>query len=43
MIFRCLDGPMDGAIYVLNKVGEVSTNRKPDGCPDCEGVKGPVT
>ena len=35
MILKCLDGPMDGAVYVLSKKTEQpeerSTNRKPDG------------
>jgi len=35
MILKCLDGPMDGAHYVLSRKTEDpeerSTNRKPDG------------
>lgn len=35
MILKCLDGPMDGVVYVLSKntaePSERSTNRKPDG------------
>lgn len=35
MILKCLDGPMDGAVYVLSRnteqAEERSTNRKPDG------------
>ena len=35
MILKCLDGPMDGAVYVLSRntsdPAERSTNRKPDG------------
>lgn len=35
MILKCLDGPMDGAVYVLTKETSEpegrSTNRKPDG------------
>lgn len=30
MILKCFDGPLDGAIYTLEKSGE-NTNRKPDG------------
>lgn len=35
MILKCIDGPMDGATYVLSRntgdPTERSTNRKPDG------------
>ena len=35
MILKCLDGPMDGAVYVLSRETsdpqQRSTNRKPDG------------
>lgn len=35
MILKCIDGPMDGAVYVLSKdtadPENRSTNRKPDG------------
>jgi len=35
MILKCVDGPMDGAVYVMSKntsdPDERSTNRKPDG------------
>lgn len=35
MILKCLDGPMNGAVYVLSQKTEQpeerSTNRKPDG------------
>lgn len=35
MILNCIDGPMDGAVYVLSRdtsdPAERSTNRKPDG------------
>jgi len=30
MVLKCIDGPMDGAVYELAKQG-VQTNRKPDG------------
>jgi hypothetical protein len=35
MILKCIDGPMDGAVYVLSRLpsdpAERSTNSKPDG------------